>query len=130
MTKNDFTRYFRSEILPQIIEQEQETGTRDYPGRRQAWNDTIDSMIKDGTLPDRAGDWIKPKDIEGNPTTPPKRAQAANIGTSESPVRYTHLDRKAPDYRAKYNAQWDQAERDVKAGKAICLSDLMISAGM
>ena len=128
MTKNDFTRYFRSEILPAIIHNE--INGPDYPARRQAWNDTIDSMIKDGTLPNRAGDWIKPKDIEGNPTKPPKRSQAANIENPDAIVRYAHLDRKDPDYKAKYNAQWNQAERDANAGKRICLSDLMISAGM
>ena len=125
MTKNEFVASFRREILPAIIHNE--INGPDYPARRQAWNDTIDALIKDGILPERAGNWQKPADIEGKPT---KRAQAANIERPDAIVRYTHLDRKAPDYRAKYNAQWDQAERDVKAGKAICLSDLMISAGM
>ena len=125
MTKNEFVASFRREILPAIIHNE--FNGPDYPARRQAWNDTIDALIKDGILPERAGNWQKPADIEGKPT---KRAQAANIDHPDAIVRYAHLDPKDPDYKAKCEAQWNQAERDANAGKRICISDLMISAGM
>jgi len=62
MTKKEFERMFEDEIMPMIMESElRGSGRIDKPGRRQAWNDTIDAYIKDGTLPERAGDWSKPK---------------------------------------------------------------------
>lgn len=45
-------------------------------------------------------------------------------------IRYEHIQRTDPERAAKRARQWDKAEKDVKAGKVICLSDLMISAGM
>ena len=125
MTKNEFVASFRREILPAIIHNE--INGPDYPARRQAWNDTIDSMIKDGTLPARAGDWTKPADIEG---AKPKRAQAENIGTHDNPIRYEHVSLDDPNRKAKLEAQRDKFERDAKAGKVLCLSDLMCSHGM
>lgn len=57
-------------------------------------------------------------------------AQILFAGTTEDPVRYESLSRDDPDYREKFNRQLDQAEQDAKAGKAICLSDLMCSPYM
>ena len=45
-------------------------------------------------------------------------------------IRYEHLDKKDPDYKEKFKKQMNQFEKDAKAGKVLCLSDLMISAGM
>jgi len=51
-------------------------------------------------------------------------------GTHTDPIRYEHIERTDPDRAAKRKAQLDQFSRDAKAGKVLCLSDLMISAGM
>ena len=58
--------------------------------------------------------------------TPP----AAETPTEPAVVRYEHLDKSDPDYKEKMRAQLDQFEQDAKSGKVLCLSDLMISAGM
>jgi hypothetical protein len=62
-TKTEFTRYFRAEILPIIRERYEADGMRDLPARREAWNDTIDAMVKDRQLPRCAVDWVCPDSI-------------------------------------------------------------------
>lgn len=54
MNRKQFEAMFKAEIEPNISQ-------TDKPALRQAWNDTIDSMIKDGTLNKRAGNWSHPK---------------------------------------------------------------------
>lgn len=44
--------------------------------------------------------------------------------------RYERLKKSDPDYKRKMQQQLDQFEKDAKAGKVLCLSDLMINAGM
>jgi hypothetical protein len=53
MNKKQFEVFFKSEIEPSC--------GNDKPMKRQAWNDLIDSMLKDGTLNKRAGNWSHPK---------------------------------------------------------------------
>jgi len=36
-------------------------GIPDRPARREAWNNTVDAMIRGGILPESAGDWSHPK---------------------------------------------------------------------
>ncbi len=49
-------------------------------------------------------------------------------GTHDDPVRYTH-NASTPEGRRRENkANWDAAEKDAKAGKVLCLSDLICSA--
>ena len=57
----------------------------------------------------------------------PKRTGA---GTHEDPIRYEHVSADDPDRQAKRAAQREQFEKDAKAGRVLCLSDLMISHGM
>lgn len=52
-TKKEFERYFKSEIELNIPKW-------DKPALRERWNNTIDSYVKDGSLPDRASDWAHP----------------------------------------------------------------------
>jgi len=52
------------------------------------------------------------------------------IGTHANPIRYEHISATDPDRRAKRAAQREQFTKDAKAGKVLCLSDLMISHGM
>jgi len=61
MNKKEFEKHFRQEFLPIIREIEQENGNGvDRVMRNEEWNNVIDSMIKEGTLPDRAQDWTSP----------------------------------------------------------------------
>lgn len=53
-----------------------------------------------------------------------------NSGTSENPIRYERVTAGDPDRAAKLKAQREKFEQDAKAGKVLCLSDLMISHGM
>ncbi len=60
LTKTEVVRSFREEILPEIVVNEHQTGGKDYPARRTAWNDYIDSLIKSEQVRESAGDWDKP----------------------------------------------------------------------
>ncbi len=51
MTK---TQFYNDYILPYIV-------IGDKPHNRQLWNDTLDSMLKDGTLQANAECWIYPE---------------------------------------------------------------------
>ena len=48
-------------------------------------------------------------------------------GSHDDPVRYTHTASTPEGRRAENKANWDAAEQDAKAGKVLCLSDLMCS---
>ena len=63
MTKRQFEELFRAELLPHLAKRER-SGFPDKPGRREAWNNTIDAYIKDGTLPEAAGNWSHPRWLE------------------------------------------------------------------
>ncbi len=68
--KREFERWFRAEIMPEIramekqytagSEQVNKRFTVDRPMRREAWNNLIDSMVKDRELPIHAMDWECP----------------------------------------------------------------------
>lgn len=64
-TKKQFEVFFRAEILPDLKSQEREwqgkvNASIDYPLRREAWNNLIDSMIKERELPAYAENWCAP----------------------------------------------------------------------
>ena len=64
MTKREFEQMFREEILPRLAARER-VGFPDKAGRRTAWNDTVDSYIKDGQLTEaKAGRWGHPRWLE------------------------------------------------------------------
>jgi hypothetical protein len=56
--KRKFDRYFRNEILPSVIKK---YGTKDATAIRTAYNDTVDSMERNGDLPSYAVDWVVPE---------------------------------------------------------------------
>jgi len=57
-TKKEFQDFFKTEILPHLGEK---PGPGiDRPMRREAWNNTIDGMLRDGELPKRAEEWACP----------------------------------------------------------------------
>ena len=48
----------------------------------------------------------------------------------ENVKRYEHVAMDDPNRSAKLAAQRDEFEKDAKAGKVVCLTDLFISHGM
>ena len=92
MTKRQFEEMFREEILPHLVEHEQQRGSRfpDKPGRREAWNNTVDSYIRDRQLPESAGNWTHPRWLEtATATTPSRHAHA--VRAKKTPAQ---LDRE------------------------------------
>lgn len=83
MKKSEFERVFRAEILPDLIRAER--GRVDRPMRREAWNDAIDSFIRDGLLPLRAGDWLHPAWLEKAPRTRRNARKNPLVG-GETPI--------------------------------------------
>src|SRR5579863_3086864 len=63
MTKRQFEEMFREEVMPYLVERER-PGFPDKPGRREAWNNTVDSYIRDRQLPEAAGNWTHPRWLE------------------------------------------------------------------
>ena len=59
-----------------------------------------------------------------------KEQARTGAGTHEDPIRCEHIKADDPDRQAKRAAQRDQFTADAKAGRVLCLSDLMISHGM
>ena len=59
LTRNDMIHIFRKDYKS-LLEQR----PIDYPALRTAWNDMIDFYIKDGQLPQQAGNWGKPHFVE------------------------------------------------------------------
>lgn len=59
-TKKEFEKFFKSEILPAVRETYEQDRRIDYPARREEWNNTIDFMVKDRQLPQRAVNWSCP----------------------------------------------------------------------
>ena len=71
MTKSKFEAMFREDVLPHVAAKER-SGFPDKPARREAWNNTIDSYIRDRVLPEAAGNWSHPRWLE---TWQPKRRE-------------------------------------------------------
>lgn len=77
MNKKEFEQYFKTHVMPGVAASYERDGIPDKPARREAWNVTIDSMIRDGQLSSRAGDWKHPDWLEtvyvepGRTTNPP-----------------------------------------------------------
>ena len=50
------------------------------------------------------------------------------INKVEEATRFEKLDKESITYAQDYKKQWDKAGADVKQGKMICLTDLMINS--
>jgi hypothetical protein len=74
MTRTQFEQYFKANIEPSVT-------ANDLPALRQAWNDTIDGMCKDGQLKANARDWKHPQ-------------RFYRYGTPENPKRATGHKKK------------------------------------
>ena len=57
MTKQEFDEYFKKEVLRAIAKQYEQDGIPDRPARREAYNNEVDALIKDGQLPVKAENW-------------------------------------------------------------------------
>lgn len=64
MTKRQFEEHFEAEVLPFVARRYEQDGVPDKPARREAWNDTVDAYIRDGRLPESAGNWTHPRWLE------------------------------------------------------------------
>lgn len=60
MDYDHFRRMFDDEVVPEIKNRYERDGQIDYPARREAWNNMVDSMVKDGQLPGEAESWESP----------------------------------------------------------------------
>lgn len=90
MNRPAFEQFFKEEIEVHI-------SSTDKPALRQAWNDTIDAMIKDGSLHRRAGNWSHPK-------------RFYPYGSKENPIRGNNYKRKTEDeyqIQGKYQFGWE-----------------------
>jgi hypothetical protein len=64
VTKAQVEATFKSEVMPVLIEAES-GGYPDKPGRREAWNNWIDGLQRDGTITEaQASSWDHPKWLE------------------------------------------------------------------
>jgi len=50
--------------------------------------------------------------------------------TMDNVKRYEHITLDDPNRKEKLKTQRDEFEKDAKAGKVLCLTDLFISHGM
>ncbi len=50
------------------------------------------------------------------------------INKVEEAIRFKKLNKESATYAQDYKKQWNKAEADVKQGKMICLTDLMINS--
>jgi len=64
MTKKEFERRFREEVLPAVALKHERDGIPDRPARREAWKDEINFYIRQGDLPERADGWNHPRWLE------------------------------------------------------------------
>jgi hypothetical protein len=82
MTKRQFEEMFREEVLPHLAARER-SGSPDKPARREAWNNTVDVYIRDGTLPEAAGNWSHPRWLE----TAQRKRSRDDYATMKTPLR-------------------------------------------
>lgn len=61
MNKRQAVQQFKEDILPIIKNLYEQDGKKDSIARSEAWNNWIDLLVKDGTLPKSAIDWVHPK---------------------------------------------------------------------
>ncbi len=64
MNKRQAYEHWKELHLPWIKETYEQDGVPDRPARRESWNNMIDGLIRDGDVPERAGDWQHPRGLE------------------------------------------------------------------
>lgn len=100
MTRKQFAQFFKENIEPSIP---------DRPALRQAWNDTIDGMCKDGKLSSKARDWSHPR-------------RFYTYGSKENPHRKSaHYERKTKDeyqVHGHYAHGWEEVTAEETRAEA------------
>jgi len=64
MTKSEVIEYFQENVLPHVRERCESDRIIDTPARREAWNDMIDFLMKDGLVSKSAENWGLPSRFE------------------------------------------------------------------
>lgn len=65
MTKQDFDKEFKMVDLEYIAKQYEKDGIPDKPARREAYNNKVDSYLKDGLIKEwQANEWCIPDNLE------------------------------------------------------------------
>lgn len=64
ITKAQAERRFRKDYLPAIKKVFEADGVPDWPARREAWNDFVNALIRNGDVPPTA-DWTQPSCVKG-----------------------------------------------------------------
>ena len=111
MTKVDFERYFKDEVIPQILSIEaDQSGRPDRPLRRESWNNMVDAWIQDGELSERAYDWSHPSWLEtcGYRGT---RRNGASVVWEKEPGNKGRGGSAGVRYVARYIRQEDDGKR-------------------
>jgi len=57
-------------------------------------------------------------------------SKRTGTGTHDDPIRYAKIQRDDPKRQTKLAEQRKEFEADAKAGRVVCLSDLMCNHGM
>ena len=93
MTKSEVIEYFKEHVLPHVTRRYESDNIIDAPARREAWNDMIDVLIKDGLISKSAEDWALPSqfgresEIKKNP-----RRKLTKSKSRRNPECCTELD--------------------------------------
>lgn len=58
------------------------------------------------------------------------KSKGVALGSYKNTMRYEYVEKSDPDRQSKLAAQREQFSLDARAGKVLCLTDLMISHGM
>jgi hypothetical protein len=73
MTRNQAWEEFKREVLPHIKQQYEKDGVPDKPARREAWNNYIDMLERDGRITTKAAaSWGHPARLEKEAKVDPK----------------------------------------------------------
>tara|TARA_R100001443_G_C3226463_1_gene147266 strand:+ start:245 stop:460 length:216 start_codon:yes stop_codon:yes gene_type:complete len=65
MTKLEFDKYFKMEILPIIADKYEKDGIPDRPARREAYNNETDYFCKDGQITEKQyNEWFITDSLE------------------------------------------------------------------
>jgi len=89
MTRAQYEQLFKTGI-------EINLPANDKPALREAWNNNIDALVKEGTLPDRARDWSHPR-------------RFYPYGSTENPLR-NHKRKTRDEYQVHgcYAHGWEE----------------------
>ena len=65
MTYKEAVEEFTTDILPTVRENYEQYGVIDVPARREAWNDWMDVLCKDGDVTEHQyNNWCLPDELE------------------------------------------------------------------